>query len=327
MVNVQLESTASLPLVLLTFVLGIHGVAASNDSETCSLTADVLDCSNRGFETVPQIENINATFPLKLNLSSNYIAIDSGDVFNFIYLWSSDSVYVSELYLDHNRIQYLPPETLNPLLRTKILDLSWNQMENIPDKLFSGLMEMRRLSLAGNPIGELDIALPPTIEDLDVSSCSLSRIGPQMFERVHLKRLDVSNNSLTAMDWSLLDSETSVRVDGNPWDCDLLWQDRPDLASLQERCTTTTGSETTTTETTTVTAEVEGEASTTTESPQSGGPAPPEELLWSSFGIVEGVLVGWLVYLLVVGSVAWLRARSLQRDLARDGNWWLEPRL
>ncbi|XP_046988635.1 phospholipase A2 inhibitor-like [Schistocerca americana] len=227
-------------------------------------------------------------------------------------------MYVSELYLDHNRIQYLPVGTLNSFVSTEVVDLSWNQMKNISDKHFSSLRELKRLSLAGNPIGKLNITLPTNLEELDVSSCELSSLGERTLKGLHLKSLDISNNSLVAVDWSLVDNETSVRANSNPWDCSLLWQNKPEFARSQERCATTTGSATTTP----VAAEVGPEASTTTE-----GARVPEELLWSSFGIVEAVLVGWLVYFLLLGSAAWLRARSLHRDLARDGNWWLEPRL
>lgn len=113
---------------------------------------------------------------------------------------------LQHLYLQHNNITDLSTDSLIGLTSLRILNLSYNKLESLPNLLFSNSREIREIHLQHNLLFELPKGLFHRLEQLlvlDLSSNQLSshHIDDSIFTGlIRLIVLNLSNNALTRLD-------------------------------------------------------------------------------------------------------------------------------
>lgn len=106
----------------------------------------------------------------------------------------------------------------------RILNLSHNQIDQLPATLFAHLDHLETLDLSFNPLGELDsatisaIGAVSSLQFLDLQGCGLRALQEEMMAGLtQLRTLDISSNHFTRIDPSIRATPvlTSLIVDNN----------------------------------------------------------------------------------------------------------------
>ncbi|KZC11832.1 Carboxypeptidase N subunit 2, partial [Dufourea novaeangliae] len=118
---------------------------------------------------------------------------------------------------------------LNSLIH---LSLEKNNLKFIPEFCFYGTPNLKVLSLASNQLLTLkSVDLAENVKRIDLSNNELEFIPPGLFgvqQQKKLKEIILSNNRLTLLPFDFFkmlrcpnkqSQLTTVRLDGNPWDC------------------------------------------------------------------------------------------------------------
>ena len=129
-----------------------------------------------------------------------------------------------ELYLIDNRLQCIDVRLLSSHLR--VIDLSSNLIESLPDDVFAGLYKLQILRLSHNRIKRLSAKVFSDLESLkeiDLSHNRLQFVHPQVFRyQPVLQVVDLRSNYLTSLQETTFSGLRKIhRVDlqDNPWDC------------------------------------------------------------------------------------------------------------
>ena len=130
----------------------------------------------------------------KLNLRENQIHVLSKNAF-------SGLGYLQELDLANNKIQsFSSLEVLNPLTSLKILDLSYNLINDIPGGLFIAQRNLQTLTLEGNHLGNLQGDAFQGLHNLRTllaGHCDIRNIQSSVFNQLgSVDTLDLSYNDL-----------------------------------------------------------------------------------------------------------------------------------
>ncbi|KAL8561823.1 hypothetical protein ACOMHN_046949 [Nucella lapillus] len=109
----------------------------------------------------------------------------------------------TELYLDDNNIQRIPPDTIGLLTKLKRLDLSHNQLVTLPERIFVNLTELNTLILSYNNL-----------------QCTAAT---SFYGLSELRILSLHGNNLSTIPFgSFADLErlSHIALGGNPLNCD-----------------------------------------------------------------------------------------------------------
>jgi len=125
---------------------------------------------------------------------------------------------LTQLDLTHNKLTEVPP-AMQDLHHLEILYVRHNRLNGIP--VLRNCNNLKELHLGNNAIKELtvqDIENIPNVRSLDLRDNKISVIPDEIIGLQLLERLDVTNNSLSNLPFSLgtLPHLKSVQLDGNP---------------------------------------------------------------------------------------------------------------
>lgn len=113
---------------------------------------------------------------------------------------------LQELRLQHNNITDLSRETFNGLITLRILNISYNNIQYLPEGTFASTKELREIYLNNNLLIDLARGVFHRLEQLlilDLSSNQLRSThidGGTFVELIRLVILNLSNNALTRID-------------------------------------------------------------------------------------------------------------------------------
>ncbi|XP_029411254.1 leucine-rich repeat and transmembrane domain-containing protein 1 [Nannospalax galili] len=183
----------------------LQGVGSCPEKCFCHPSSNSVDCSGRGLAETP----------------------------------SDLPPWTLTLFLQDNRIHWLPALAFRsiPLLTT--LNLSNNSLSNVASNAFYGLWHLQVLNLSQNSLLSLESNLAhalPRLRELDVSSNSLSCLPTSLDEPwENLTVLNVQQNHLPHLKRALLESMPRLKLvllKDNPWKCNChllglkLWLER-----------------------------------------------------------------------------------------------------
>lgn len=155
-----------------------------------------------------------------LNLRGNRLTTFSDKVFSF-----EEASNLKELNLKGNKLTEL--SSLRSLTSLSDLNLSSNQLSNLPEDIFRNLTTLEYLDLSENQL----TWLPETIfsdllgiKAIHLNKNNLSKLDANLFEgQALILQLYLSDNKLETLPLGLLDPfaiQHTVRLHGNPWKCD-----------------------------------------------------------------------------------------------------------
>ncbi|KAJ2951171.1 hypothetical protein O0L34_g5563 [Tuta absoluta] len=142
---------------------------------------------------------------------------------------------LQELKLQHNNISDVSGETFNELIALRILNISYNFLQSIPEGTFANTKELREIYLNNNLLFELARGVFHRLDQLLVLDLSYNLLssahidGGTFVGLIRLVILNLSNNALTRIDdinslrLSPVPSNKSLPefyIGGNPFDCD-----------------------------------------------------------------------------------------------------------
>lgn len=168
-------------------------------------------------------ELANDTFALTklkmLNLRRNLLTTFSDRVFG------QEASNLTELNLSGNKLMEVSP--LGRLMSLSTLLLSSNQLHQLPEDFFRGMLALEYLDLSENKLSLLPERLFIDLTGITVIHLhknNLSRLEPRQFEgQSLLQELYMSDNQLESLPEGLFDPlaiQYMVRLHGNPWRCD-----------------------------------------------------------------------------------------------------------
>ncbi|XP_033222554.1 uncharacterized protein LOC117176423 [Belonocnema kinseyi] len=135
-------------------------------------------------------------------------------------------------------------ESYEPLKTLKVLNLSYNHIHTLNQRIFEHTKEIRLLSLRGNPFTMFDtptrnaLSDLPLLEELDISYCGLKSLPHEILHTSHmiLLKLDLSGNKFTTppLAFEYAKSLKVLTMDNNPIEFIGPANAFPELALLEE---------------------------------------------------------------------------------------------
>lgn len=203
---------------------------------------EVLSINNNLVETLPADTFRNSSELTEIHLEGNRISELANDTFALTKLkvlnlrrnlltTFSDRVFgqeasnLTELNLSGNKLMEVSP--LGRFMSLSTLLLASNQLHQLPQGFFRDMLALDYLDLSENKL-----SLLPEMLFIDLTGISaihlhknnLSRLEPRQFEgQSLLQQLYLSDNQLQSLPEGLFDPlaiQHTVRLHGNPWQCD-----------------------------------------------------------------------------------------------------------
>lgn len=178
-----------------------------------------VECTARGLHGLPQGAREETQV---LDLSGNQLHSLPADCFFVLRL-----INLQRLFLGRSRICRLSERSFTGLQGLVELDLSDNELEQVPSETFASVGNLMRLTLAGNPLRTLHsnaFRYLGQLNILDLSRCSFSQLEPAAFAGLHaLEWLRLNDNLLTVLPQTALPPTANLLglfLHGNPWLCD-----------------------------------------------------------------------------------------------------------
>lgn len=146
----------------------------------------------------------------------------------------NDMKHLSELFINGNKFLAVP-ESLSLVGSTlEILHMSDNPIEIISHESFAKLVKLEQLNISGMPLlTVIEEGVFDPLDSLEVLTCKgnkkLTSIDVKTLEhKKHLKELDLSHNSLTTLNFEVVENATDIyfhhlhklKLAANPWNCD-----------------------------------------------------------------------------------------------------------
>ena len=180
-------------------------------SQNCTCVARSVQCVKKGFFSIPQLTQNLA----HVSFEGNYLAkITPGEL---------DQPFLISLVLSHNHLQQLEPGLFEKCENLNFLDVSFNKIQVLQAETFSGLHNLKHLSILANfdifhiepgafhgmtSVHSLDLrsmsiesladdvfAGLATLGDLNLSDNAIGQLGSHAFRGLHrLKSLDLTGN-------------------------------------------------------------------------------------------------------------------------------------
>lgn len=113
---------------------------------------------------------------------------------------------LQHLYLQHNNITDISSEALNGLVSLRVLNISFNRLQVLPDGIFTNSRELREIYLNDNMLLELARGVFHRLEQLIVLNLSNNHLSSNHIDDgtfvglIRLIVLNLSNNALTKID-------------------------------------------------------------------------------------------------------------------------------
>ena len=172
--------------------------------EYLDLSGNLLTTLPPGIEQLPILEHLDLSDNRLTTLPSAWLrprwstVVDTGAGFLF---------YKMVDLVKHGTAGLLSPGSL-----LKVLDLSGNQLPDLPAALFL-LDRLQGLNLSGNQLGTVPPAIGDltTLETLGLDDNQLTTLPPELAQLPQLVSLDLSGNRLTRLSDPAVDSEQAAR--------------------------------------------------------------------------------------------------------------------
>ncbi|KAF5279774.1 hypothetical protein FQR65_LT15273 [Abscondita terminalis] len=172
-------------------------------------------CANGNFRSVPKsLDPDNED----LDLSHNLITRLGANVFR-----DADLLNLQSLNLHGNQIDQIDEDAFRGVVNLRLLDLSDNKIVALkPDTIPRWVI---RLNLNSNPLKRLEpmFLTSPLLRYLALENCQLEDVHPQAFQLLSgLQDLSLRDNKFTHLNESVFKDLSSLRflhLEGNPWNC------------------------------------------------------------------------------------------------------------
>lgn len=113
---------------------------------------------------------------------------------------------LQNLYLQHNQIAEISPDAFSGLASLRVLNLSSNKLDLLPEGLFASARELREIHLQNNSLYELGRKLFHRLEQLIILDLSMNQLSSNQIDEgtfvglIRLIVLNLSHNALTRID-------------------------------------------------------------------------------------------------------------------------------
>lgn len=161
-----------------------------------------------------------------LNMSWNPLRLITKNIFSIM-----DFDSLTTLDLSHCQIKRIEDGAFM-LLKLKVLDLSWNELEHFHGHAFRSLRKLESLNLSHNRFTTLN-EMPnlPNIEVINFDYNMISRVmlkeamgyGTQMLEQLNMRNNELKTFTKNGFDWGLKNLD-AIYLDNNPIECDCQMQ-------------------------------------------------------------------------------------------------------
>lgn len=124
-----------------------------------------------------------------------------------------ETLNITMLSLDHNRLVYIPPKVLSRLRQLTIVSASHNDIGSVAPDAFKGLRELRHVDLSYNSLYTLDFRLvldAASLVSFDVHNNSIKSVITPNAKMPSLETLDVSANNITEFPSSFFSSFSNL---------------------------------------------------------------------------------------------------------------------
>ncbi|XP_009069344.1 PREDICTED: amphoterin-induced protein 3, partial [Acanthisitta chloris] len=161
----------------------------------CICTSDLLSCSQKTLQNVPQALPSTTT---TLDLSHNALT-------QLPDRWLAALPHLEALHISHNQIQDLPPQAFHNASYLRHLDMSSNHLHAVETHYFEALVSLEELLLYNNRIIRVDENAFAKLSGLRKVYLSWNNLSTFPFHAVqglgiyNLRTLDLSSNSLSSI--------------------------------------------------------------------------------------------------------------------------------
>ncbi|NXS04985.1 AMGO3 protein, partial [Oxylabes madagascariensis] len=163
--------------------------------DACICTSDLLSCSRRTLQRVPQALPPTTT---TLDLSHNALTQLHDH-------WLAALPHLEALHINHNQIRDLPPRAFHNASFLRHLDMSSNRLQAVKRHYFEALVSLEELLLYNNHITRVDENAFAKLSDLRKVYLSWNNLTAFPFHAVqglgihNLRTLDLSSNNLSSI--------------------------------------------------------------------------------------------------------------------------------
>ncbi|XP_062978120.1 leucine-rich repeats and immunoglobulin-like domains protein 1 isoform X2 [Elgaria multicarinata webbii] len=195
----------------------------------CTCSGDLLDCSSRGLEKVPQDL---PTWVVYLNLSHNKLTeIDpsafaklpnlrevrlNNNELTAIPSLGAASAHITSLYLNRNKIHSIEASQLEPYVALETLDLSSNNITEIRSGCFPVGLHIKDLYLGSNRISILETkafdSLSRSLLTLRLSKNRITQLPLKAFKLPKLTQLELNRNRIRLIEGLTFQGLDSLEV-------------------------------------------------------------------------------------------------------------------
>jgi len=137
---------------------------------------------------------------------------------------------VTKLILSYDNITSIESKTFSNLQSLTEVDLSYNSLTFIHPSMFVLNTNLQALSLQGNPLYTFESGTPfliaTSLQSLDLSHCHLLQFSTESLSGLpKLEMLDLRQNNLQQLSVKNISALSSLKLTGNPWQCDCHFHD------------------------------------------------------------------------------------------------------
>lgn len=193
---------------------------SNSQTESRSLTDQpavvYLDFSWQGLMSVPATSPGQLVHTLDLS-HNNLHSLFNGNFYPY--------PNVTKLILSSDNITSIDIKTFSNLQALTEVDLSYNSLTFIHPNMFVLNTNLQALSLQGNPLYTFEPGTPlliaTSLRSLDLSHCHLLHFSTESLSGLpKLEILDVRQNNLQQFSLNNISALSSLKLSGNPWQCD-----------------------------------------------------------------------------------------------------------
>lgn len=180
-----------------------------------------LDFSWEGLMSVPVISPGELVHTLDLS-HNNLHSLYNGNFYPY--------PNVKKLILSYDNITSIESKTFSNLQSLTQVDLSYNSLTFIHPSMFVLNTNLQALSLQGNPLYTFESGTPfliaTSLRSLDLSHCNLLQFSTESLSGLpKLEMLDLRQNNLQQLSVNNISTLSSLKLTGNPWQCDCHFHD------------------------------------------------------------------------------------------------------